>query len=105
LNTSSISLRPLSALSQNRSTIRSEADATGTDCDFLLQKLVDEREQIIKQLQDENKVRNKYYRQLEVITQKINLIPVPPSVKQVRRAFMQLKKSIEKVCKKNPTML
>ena len=43
LNTSTISLRPLSALSQNRSTIRSEADATGTDCDFLLQKLVDER--------------------------------------------------------------
>ena len=41
------------------------------------------REQIIKQLQDENNVRNKYYRQLEVITQKINSIPVPSSVKQV----------------------
>ena len=41
------------------------------------------RELIIKQLQDENNVRNKYYLQLEVITQKINSIPVPSSVKQV----------------------
>ena len=45
-----------------------------------LQKLKDEKEHLKKLLHDEIVARDKYNKQLEMITQKINSIPLPSSV-------------------------
>ena len=79
LSASTISLRsPASTVSQ----IRSETHPTSHNelTNFSLQNLQDEKEHLKKLLHDEIVARNKYSRQLEAITQKINSIPLPSSV-------------------------
>ena len=82
LSASTISLRsPASTVSQIRSeTHPGEGRQHNELTNFSLQNLQDEKEHLKKLLHDEIVARNKYSRQLEAITQKINSIPLPSSV-------------------------
>ena len=81
LSASTISLRsPASTVSQIRSETHPGDRQHNELTNFSLQNLQDEKEHLKKLLHDEIVARNKYSRQLEAITQKINSIPLPSSV-------------------------